>query len=302
MVEASAVRLDAHKVAEAQTVLGPLWVERSAEIVTRSLIEEGIWDLAISGLMTNLLRPGMTFVDTGANIGYFSVLGSRLVGPEGRVFAVEPDPLNQSILRANLSRHECSNVTVLPIAAWSERTELDFHRPAEDGATARVGQDDGSGARVQADRLDALVEGPVHYVKVDCELSDHVVVRGLEGLFRKNPSLLISVEFCPWLESHLGATPSEILDQYREMGLHPYRIVAKGIRATTWEQIADPSLPDDHIAFDFVMSRCGPPELKARGMIASRTLLEWGGDMLDYVPESIRPPIRQRDRRARREG
>ena len=282
---------------ETDTRLGPLWVERSAEIVTRSLVEEGVWDSTLTGLMESVLQPGMTFVDAGANIGYFSVLGSRLVGPQGRVYSVEPDPLNLTILRANLERHECSNVTVLPLAAWSERAELDFHRPAEDGATARVGQDDGSGARVPADRLDALVEGPVDYVKVDCELSDHVVVRGAEGLFRKNPTMLISVEFCPWLESHLGVTPSQILDQYRDLGLHPYRVISGGIRPAAWEEIAEPSLPEGHIAFDFVMSRRGPAELKARGMLARRSVLEWGGDMLDYVPEPIRPPIRRRDRR-----
>src|SRR5436190_10823798 len=123
MAEAGLVQLDPDRVIEAQTVLGPLWVEKGAEILTRSLVEGGMWDPTISGLMTNVLRPGMTFVDAGANIGYFSVLGSQLVGPEGRVFAVEPDPLNLAILRANLERLGCSNVTVLPVAAWSERTE-----------------------------------------------------------------------------------------------------------------------------------------------------------------------------------
>jgi FkbM family methyltransferase len=313
MVEAGVQQLDPDRVVEAQTVLGPLLVEKDAEVLTRSLLEVGMWDQTISGLMENVLRPGMTFVDAGANIGWFSVLGSRLVGPSGHVFSVEPDPVNLSILRANLERNGCSNVTVLPFAAWSERTELDFARPPEEGAVARVGQDDGSGLRVPADRLDALVEGPVDYVKVDCELSDHVVVRGAEGLLQRNPSMLISVEFHPWHESHLGDWPPEILDRYRSMGLHPYEIVRRGIKATTWEEVAAPKLSDDHIAFDFVLSRRDPAELKEMGLLARKGFLErsslglmkerflrTGGELLEHVPEGIRPPIRYRDRRHRR--
>src|SRR6478609_5210120 len=124
-VDEGSDRLDPARVIEADTQLGPLLVEKDAEVVTRSLLEVGYWDPSISGLMQRVLRPGMTFVDAGANIGWFSVLGSRLVGRQGRVFAVEPDQLNLQILRANLERHDCSNVTVLPIAAWSERTKID---------------------------------------------------------------------------------------------------------------------------------------------------------------------------------
>jgi FkbM family methyltransferase len=308
MGESAAEQLDRSRVIEAQTILGPLWVEREGEILTPSLVEGGMWDLPITTLMQKLLRPGMTFVDAGANIGYFSVLGSRLVGPTGRVYAVEPDPSNLAILRANLERLDCTNVTVLPVAAWFEPAELDFHRPA-DGAVARVGQDDGSGLRIQADRLDALVEGPVDYLKVDCELTDYVVVQGAEGLLREQPSMLVSVEFHPWDASHLGHSPAEVLEGYRSMGLHPYEIVRKGISATSWARIAAPELPEGHISFDFVLSRGDPAELRARGVLTRKGLLDrppvkrtaervlkTAGDLLEYVPERIRPPIRRRDR------
>jgi FkbM family methyltransferase len=306
-----AAQLDPARVVEAPTIVGSLWLERSGENVTRCLLDEGIWDLPISGLMENVLEPGMTFVDVGANIGYFSILGSRLVGPSGRVFAVEPDAFNLSVLRANLDRHDCSNVTVVPMAAWSQRADLDFHRPP-DGAVARVGQDDGTGLHVPAARIDELVEGRVDYLKVDCEHSDHVVVSGAEEMLRQNPSMLISVEFHPWEGSHLGDSPAEILERYRTLSLHPYEIVRKGIRPTRWEQIANPELPEGNLAFDFAMSRSEPGELKRRGLIARKGLLEresidrrkqkllrTAGDVLGRIPEPIRPRIRHRDRRKR---
>ena len=309
MAEAGAAQLDPGRVIEAPTIVGTLWLERSGENVTRCLLDEGVWDLPISGLMENLLEPGMTFVDVGANIGYFSVLGSRLVGPTGRVYAIEPDEFNLAVLRANLTRHDCANVTVLPVAAWSERAELDFHRPP-DGAVARVGQDDGSGLRVPAAPLDELVDGPVDYLKVDCEHSDHVVVRGARRVLDGNPSMLLSVEFHPWEGSHLGESPQEILASYRAMGLRPYEIVRRGIHPRSWEEIANPDLPQGNISFDMAISRADPDELRQRGLIARKGILERpavdrtkqrllraGGDLLGRVPEPIRPRIRYRDRR-----
>ncbi len=282
--------LNPERVVEAETTIGPLWVEKGAELVTRPLLEVGYWDPGISALLKRVLKPGMTFVDAGANIGWFSVLGSRLVGPEGQVFAVEPDPLNLSILRANLSRHGCSNVTVLPFAAWSERTELDFNRPPGEGAGARVGQQGGD--LVQAARLDELIEAPVDYIKIDCELSDHVVVEGAERLFRGSPTMLISVEFHPWHESHLGDSPAQILDVYRRLGLNPYEIAMQGLRETTWERIASPQLEEGHIAFDFAMCRCAPDTLKGMGLM-EKGKLGRALERLGELPGQIRRPSRR---------
>src|SRR5262245_46342376 len=112
------------EVIDAETDLGRIYLEKGANLVTPSILEEGTYGPELSALLRDTLRPGMTFVDAGANIGYLSVLASKLVGEEGRVFAVEPFPLNARILEANLARHGCTNATVLPVAAWSERADL----------------------------------------------------------------------------------------------------------------------------------------------------------------------------------
>lgn len=302
-------QLDPDLVVEVDTDLGPIWAERRAKIVTRSLLEHGHWDPVISGLMRKALEPGMTFVDAGANIGYFSILAAGLVGPEGRVVAIEPDPTNLSILRANLDRHRCSNVTVIPVAAWSEHTHLRLERPADEGAGVRVGGPQG-GSEVSAAPLDDLVSRRVDYLKVDCELTDHVVVRGARRLLAENESMLVTVEFAPWDQSHTGESPSEILDQYRDMGLTPYEISpwGRGVRRSTYKRIAKPKLPEGHISFDFALSGDLPDRLVARGfraMEGPHAFPEWferllgrAGDMLEHVPEPIRPPIRRRDRKA----
>ncbi|MGZ5362446.1 MAG: FkbM family methyltransferase, partial [Solirubrobacterales bacterium] len=113
----SAVSLDRSRVIDVETDLGSIWLERDAEMVTPELVQNGRYQPSLTALMRKALKPGMTFVDAGANIGYFSVLAGRLVGPTGRVVCVEADPGNVAILRANLHRHGATNAVVFPVAA-----------------------------------------------------------------------------------------------------------------------------------------------------------------------------------------
>ena len=131
-------QLDRDRVVESGTDVGSIWLERDAELMTPSILELGRWADELTALMRVALRPGMTFVDVGANIGYFSVLGSTLVGPEGRVLCVEADPANVAILRANLWKNNCQNAQVLPVAAWESETELSLVPNQAGGAGTAV--------------------------------------------------------------------------------------------------------------------------------------------------------------------
>jgi FkbM family methyltransferase len=296
--------LDRDKVIEADTDLGSLWLQKGSEVLTGPILEYGYWEPTITPLLRKTLKPGMTFVDCGANIGYFSVLAARLVGPEGRVLAIEPDPGNVRILEANLSRHGCQNATVLPMAAWSERSQLNLIRHPTDGAVTKVGAGagvGGAGSVVSAAPLDELIQGRVDFLKVDCELTDHVVIGGARRLISENPSILITAEFCPWEDSHTGDSPRQMLRVYDEVGLAPYEIVdMKGtVVPTTYEALADISeLPDDDICLNIAMSPTEPRHLVGK---RPKSWLEKAGDLLGYVPAALRPPIRRRDRKAREE-
>src|SRR5262249_36101037 len=68
-------------------------------------------------LIRKILKPGMVFVDVGANWGYFTLLGAACVGSRGRVLSVEPDPRLFALLRANLDYNGYNNVTPLSLAA-----------------------------------------------------------------------------------------------------------------------------------------------------------------------------------------
>jgi FkbM family methyltransferase len=280
-------------------------VERDADLVTPTVLEDGVWAPDTTALMRRLLRPGMTFVDAGANIGYFSVLASTLVGPSGRVLSVEADPANVAILRANLSRNGCTNATVFPVAAWSERTKLNLRTNPEGGAGSSVGMDDPGSAGLEAFRIDQLVEGRVDFLKVDCESTDHMVIRGASDLFDRNPRLIATVEFNPDHVSHTGHSPSEILGFYRELGLLPYELTYWGrLKPTSFERLTSSGDAGGGVIYYFALTRKRPGRLVAGYYLAERLfprraferLLKAGGDLLEHVSARIRPRIRRRDR------
>ena len=223
--------------------------------MTPSVIENGFWAPELTGFMRNVLRRGMTFVDVGANIGYFSVLASKLVGPKGRVICIEVDPENVEILRANLWKTGCMNATVLPVAAWNETTRLNLRINPAGGAGSYVDATSGD-ATVPAVRLDQVIEGTVHYMKVDCESTDHMVVSGAEGLIRANPTMVMTVEFNPEHTSHTGHTPAQILDIYCGLDLRPYRIRLDGrFVPTSYGDLAASRSDDSQVIFDFALAR-----------------------------------------------
>ena len=82
--------------------------------ISRQLIRLGEREPEQKWILERELKPGMRALDLGANIGYYTVMMARRVGPGGRVYAVEPFPRNFDLLGRNVRRN-----------AISDRTELD---------------------------------------------------------------------------------------------------------------------------------------------------------------------------------
>src|ERR1700687_5286726 len=81
-----------------------LWIRLNPR--TGQSVQQGIGEPQVQNALAEYLRPGMTFYDLGANIGFFSLMAARLVGPQGRVVSFEADPEVADRLRENLARNQ----------------------------------------------------------------------------------------------------------------------------------------------------------------------------------------------------
>ncbi len=161
----------------------------------------GLWEPDLSALLAAHLRPGDTYWDIGANAGYHTLYGSRLVGPTGRVLAVEPDPHVAAILREQLALNGVTNVTVLEAAVGAERGEvlLGLRDNNLNNALAAVEHAAGEATgtvTVQGTTLDDLLAeyGRPHVIKMDIEGAERLALPAGPELLggAPRPRLLLS--------------------------------------------------------------------------------------------------------------
>ena len=215
---------------EAQTVIGPLWLAGEDQMITPLIQQYGYWESDLCAYFEAALRPGDTFVDIGANIGYFSIVASRCVGPEGRVYAVEPGERSRRLLQANLWRHGCRNVTVLPVAGYTETGHVQFETNPDGGSGDWVNPFDikPHATLVPSLALDEVIPGPVHALKSDAQGADHLVLKGMAAALAASPDPRMVVEFLPTLPNLYGDSQADVLALYRQMGFGLFFLTPTG--------------------------------------------------------------------------
>jgi FkbM family methyltransferase len=83
--------------------------------------------------LKDLVQPGFTCVDIGANVGYYSVFLSKYAGPNGKVYAVEPVPLFSNVFKRNTEKFALNNITLFNCALGAEEKEVTLGTPLIDG-------------------------------------------------------------------------------------------------------------------------------------------------------------------------
>src|SRR5439155_4455895 len=84
----------------------------------------GFVEDGLTGLFLHYVKPGMTVFDVGTHFGYFTLLSSRLAGPQGRVHSFEPTPETYQVLRSNVEGKD--NVTIVNMALFSREADMEF--------------------------------------------------------------------------------------------------------------------------------------------------------------------------------
>ncbi len=184
-----------------------------------------------------LVRPGAVFVDVGANVGVFTVLAARAVGPNGLVLAFEPNADVLELLRRNIARAKATGalVEVLPFALSDRNGAASWEQTAYHG-TGRLSTEPEpqNAATVESRRLDDVLaerraELRVGAIKVDVEgFEANVVIGARETILRDKPDLMLEV--CGSRSRELGVAWTEALP-----------ILAQAYRsATVFGPVAEP--------------------------------------------------------------
>jgi FkbM family methyltransferase len=154
----------------------------------------------VTELVRSRLRPGDCFVDVGASFGYFTALASSIVGPSGKVIAIEPGPQNQTLLLLNARLNGAVDAEIHQTALSDEPGLFKYGRSGANGTISEFDGDPshiGSYDLVRAATLDQIVNGDrVDMIKIDVEGAEGRVLRGAKETLRDQQPLLV-FEFSP---------------------------------------------------------------------------------------------------------
>jgi FkbM family methyltransferase len=217
----------------ARTVFGATLAGDTREVLQQHVYYFGMWEPNLTRWLSGRLRPGDTFIDVGANIGYFTLLGSRLVGPRGRVVAIEALPSTFACLTDNLKRNRSSNARPINAVA-SDRAGCTkvFRGPDSHTGLATVLHAAGHEleGEVPAAPVTSLLTADeltgARVIKIDVEGFEFAVLRGLlPGLGQARSDLELVVEVHPaWLrgQGHSAADMAHVLaaEGFNCYGLH----------------------------------------------------------------------------------
>lgn len=159
----------------------------------------GTYEPEVVRAVQSVVCPGWVTVDIGANIGYFTLLLAKLVGPRGRVIVFEPLPENFDVLRENVDLNGYRNVILEPKAVLDTPGSARLYRQREHllTGTASVVQGQGVGLRVPAVSLDAYLDAigeRVNFVKIDVEGAEAAVLNGMRRtLTEDRPGVLVEL-------------------------------------------------------------------------------------------------------------
>ena len=202
----------------------------------------GTYEPGVVQGLEELVQPGWTAVDVGANIGYFTLLMANRVGPQGKVIAFEPLAENFRILKENIQLNGHSNVIAENLALMSRAGRIEL-RSATPGAitwVASVKIDQNSAVEsqsVEAVTLDEYVQrkgiAKVDFLKIDVEGAEASVLEGATSVLdRDKPILLIEMhELDRFKDKH----PAIL-----KLLSHDYHLRSLGIREWQEHFIAEP--------------------------------------------------------------
>lgn len=219
--------------AVARSRFGARFVVDTHDLIQRYLYMFGLWEPHMTRWLQNRLQHGDAFIDVGANIGYYSVLASGLVGAGGRVVAVEASPDFHRRLLAQVRLNRRDNVRAVNAAVADERKELTFvlASSANMGANSIVPYDGPaeSSFEVEAFPLGELLTpeeiSTARVIKIDVEGAEGSVVRGMIPMLNKlRPDCEITVEVTPGRMAQLDDSAAELMKTMRDHGFHAYRL------------------------------------------------------------------------------
>ena len=204
------------------------------------LIIDGYWEKWITKQFRKICKPGMTVLDVGANLGYYSLHAAELVGSSGRVHSFEANPNLYGIIYKNIAINGyLDRITLYNNAIMDKSDKIMFNCLKNYLGGSSVAtfskefldlyMDEVEQFEVESIALDEipdLINSKIDVIKIDAEGSEPLIWKGMQKIIKNNHQIKIIAEFAPASISGMGENPRNFLDNIIDMGfeiksIHP---------------------------------------------------------------------------------
>lgn len=211
-------------------------------------------------MFINLLKPGMTVIDIGANTGYYTLIAALSVGETGRIVAFEPYPGNVEILSRNVGLNRLDNVTIEAYAIsdldgvaklYISNINTGDHRiyDGKDDELFNVGR-----SRQKINVLTTTLDGyinnkgiDVDLIKMDVQGAEYVALQGMKETLKMNQDIILMTEYWPYGLKRCGTEPIEFLRELNALGFNIFLKNDEGrFINQTLKEVNDSVLGADH--------------------------------------------------------
>lgn len=224
----------------------------TSDVIQRYLYLFGTWEPNLTAFVRSCLAPGDTFIDVGANIGYYTLLAAHLTGPTGRVVAVEPAAdFHRALAEAVHANRYTATVRTVRAAASDTTHRMTLYRetPTNLGNTSLVRPSRiAASVETEAARLHQLVTpdelAAARLIKIDVEGAEAAAVRGLLPalpLLRADAEIIIEVT--PRSLTKLGESVDAVTGPLAAHGFRAYRLLNDYDAASYPAALRSPSPP-----------------------------------------------------------
>lgn len=172
-----------------------IFINPNDKSVCREIWMNSAYEPFETGLIKNLVKEGMTVVDAGGNIGYYTLIMSKLVGKNGKVYVFEPDPVNFEYLKKNVETNSLDNVIIVKkgLADKNGRKKMSRFKENAGGSTI-VDYQDSNYFEIECVRLDDFADDKIDFIKMDIEGAEPLAMAGMTKVIDSNPDLQLITE------------------------------------------------------------------------------------------------------------
>jgi len=184
----------------------------------------GVYEKFETALMRRLLTAGMTVLDIGANVGYYTAIFARLVGERGKVIAFEPDTDNFSFLEATIRANSLQNVAAHRAAVGDAKGEVRLYKSPGNLADHRIYAFPESKETITTPlvALDEFIKseriGKIDFIKMDIQGAEGRALKGMLETLKNQKALAIATEFWPKGLHDAGSDALWFLETLRSLG------------------------------------------------------------------------------------